>query len=520
MRDTMNDSLDTAIRSWCLAELALWRARRLSYADIGAEYRRLNETRPWCFIFQIRDGQVSIAEKPPDLPPHRESQHRARLYLKFIQDTVTAHRLDVDTSFVIEVSDGGHRSDAAPIFVFQKQASSNAVLFPDFDFLGGNFYVEGDVVDRFDYLQKSASAMFVGSTSGAINTEKVVRTLASPRIRAAEYFRNSPHVRFMLPVIVQCDNPATEDLLRQMGYGKGERVPWKLQMMHRFIISMDGNGATCSRVAIALNSNSVLLKYDSPHRLYYFSHLVPWRHYIPITADADVDGIVRMEQDQPGMFRFIADEGRAFAQRYLTREAVSAYAAALIRCHAESFRRDGAVAMPAAPAAAEAEAGAGAGSASTAAAEPAVAAAVVFDCMGHIQNRGDVWVPGGTRLGEAGSRLQIEGIMLLWTADIGDLSYQGVLRDGTLTDAAHRGDFCGTRGRNTALAGVRIVLSGAAAERLECAYAATFTDGSFCGPVPAGQVCQASTLAPLESLEIVLRLRVAGQAAAVSAESD
>jgi len=504
----MSDSLEVAIRSWCLAELALWRARHLTYADICAEYQRLNETRPWCFIFQIRDGQVSIADKPPDLPSNRESLHRARLYLKFIQETVSAHKLDVESRFLIEVSDGGHRSDAAPVFVFQKQPASNAVLFPDFDFLGGNFYVEGDVVDRFDYLQKTPTAMFVGSTSGAINTEKVVRTLASPRLRAAEYFRNSQDVRFVLPVIVQCDTKATEDLLREMGYGRGERVPWKLQMMNRFIISMDGNGATCSRVAIALKSNSVLLKYHSPHMLYYFSHLVPWKHYIPIAADGDIDGIVQMEKNDPGTFRFIADQGRAFAGRYLTKEAVSNYAAELIRYHAQSFRRDATIAVSAAANAAPV-------------AESDAAVAVVFDCMCHIQNRGDVWAVGGTRLGEPGSKLQIEGFLLLWTADLGDLSYQGVLQDGTLTEVAHRGEFCGTRARNTPLAGFRLVPGAATAETLQCEYSATFTDGSSCGPVAAGQICQASKLAPLESLEIVLRLRAVGRTAPlVSAISD
>ncbi|HTV64940.1 MAG TPA: glycosyl transferase family 90 [Bryocella sp.] len=494
MTAAMSECLSDTIRSSCLAELAFWRARRLSYADISAEHRRLNQARPWSFIFQVRDGQVSIAEKPADQPRDRESQHRARLYLKFVQNAVTYHKLDVETSFVVDVSDGGHRSEVAPIFVFQKRIGSNAVLFPDIDFLGvGNFYASSEYIDRFDYDQKSASAMFVGSTSGAINTEKVVRTLASPRLRAAEYFRNSPYVQFLLPLIVQCDSKATEDLLREMGHGNGERIQWNRQMMHKFIISMDGNGATCSRVAVALKSNSVLLKYNSPQVLYYFSHLVPWRHYIPIAADGDVDGIIQLEQDQPGLFRFIADAGRSFAERYLTREAVTAYGAELIGFYAESFRRDAAVAVPA-PAPVET-------------ADDTATTPVMFDCMAHIQNRGDIWAPGGTLLGEPGSKLMIEGIVLQWTADIGDLSYQAVLPDGTLTDVAHRGEFCGTRGRNAPLAGIRIVLGSAAAERLQCECSATFVDGSSCGPVPAGQLCQSSTLAPLESLEIKLSMR-------------
>ena len=109
-------------------------------------------------------------------------------------------------------------------------------------------------------------------------------------------------------------------MLREMGFGKGGMIAEKAMMTHKFIISMDGNGATCGRVAIALKSNSALLKYNSRHVLYYFRHLIPWRHYIPIDKDSDVEDIIRMELDNPGLFRFVASEGREFAERYLAKD--------------------------------------------------------------------------------------------------------------------------------------------------------------------------------------------------------
>jgi hypothetical protein len=47
-------------------------------------------------------------------------------------------------------------------------------------------------------------------------------------------------------------------------------------------------------VVIALKSNSALLKYDSPHHLYYFKELVPWLHYVPIVERGDIENILRL----------------------------------------------------------------------------------------------------------------------------------------------------------------------------------------------------------------------------------
>jgi hypothetical protein len=100
---------------------------------------------------------------------------------------------------------------------------------------------------------------------------------------------------------------------------------------------MDGNGATCSRVAIALASNCALLKYDSPHHLHYFSEMIPWRHYIPIATDREVEEIVALERRSPGLFRSVAEQGKAFHRSHLRRRSVLLYTASLLRAYAEVF---------------------------------------------------------------------------------------------------------------------------------------------------------------------------------------
>jgi len=415
----------------------------------------------------------------------------------------------VDTRFALNVRDEVPEIVRAPIFGVQKPAGSDVVLLPVIDFLVCDFYIYENFDDPFTYDQKSTSAIFVGSTTGCLYTEEIVRSLAAPRLRAAVYFKNKPRVHFLLPQITQCNSKETEELLRKMGFGNGPRIPWKSQMAHKFIISMDGNGATCSRVVIALKSNSVLLKYNSPHRLYYFSHLIPWQHYIPIETDRAVESIVQMDLDCPGLFRFIADEGCAFAERYLTKEAVTRYAAELIRFYAEMFS-PAAVVVPSKAVEANAPLHRDKGDDTM----PLSG----FRYMGHVENRGDTWAQGGEWLGETGSKRWIEGIMLPGIKDGAGVSYQAVLQDGSLTDPIHHGEFCGSRGRHLPICGFRIILDGNAAKELQCAYSATFVDGSIVGPVQAGQVCRAKTLAPLESFQIELQPivshhEIAGQSA-------
>ncbi len=81
---------------------------------------------------------------------------------------------------------------------------------------------------------------------------------------------------------------------------------------------MDGNGATCSRLALGLKSNCVVLKYNSLYELYYFSILNPWIHYIPIEKDEDILNIIEFEKNNPGVFEKISSNSKVFFDNYLS----------------------------------------------------------------------------------------------------------------------------------------------------------------------------------------------------------
>jgi hypothetical protein len=152
----------------------------------------------------------------------------------------------------------------------------------------------------------------------------------------------------------------------------------------------------------------------------------------------------------------------------------------------------------------------GADPAAEARASAEVAAPGNTDIVAHVQRTGDLPSRIGEWTGTRGSRLWIEGFGVTPHSEglkPEDLEYQGVLGRGWLSPWIEGGKFCGSRGMALPLLGLKVRLKGAAAKRYDCSYSATFVDGSAVGPVPAGEACEAESLAALEAFQIVIARR-------------
>jgi hypothetical protein len=144
-------------------------------------------------------------------------------------------------------------------------------------------------------------------------------------------------------------------------------------------------------------------------------------------------------------------------------------------------------------------------------APPPPPAAVQRDMMAHIQTRGDVPGPFGAWLGERGSNNWIEGLAIYAPDGVApeELSYQGVLGRGWLSPWVPAGEYCGSRGMALPLLGLRVKLSGEAAQQYDIAVSASFVGGATAGPVGNDETCEGDTLAPLEAFIVTLTPRAA-----------
>ena len=327
-----------AIWSWARRETAPWQFRGLNETIVGAELENLNNTDERAYIFDISLGNVSFWPKPDHLKEKERFQYtfRADLYKAFLQDVVDLWVPDIEVRFCMSMCDGWINNNVLPTFTYQKPGGQ-CICLPDPDCLSENFYEAAKYRDPASFLDKRCSAVFYGSTSGALIDEEMARARSLPRLHAAEYFSAWTNVEFMLPNICQYENEGVLQILKGLPFCGGSGATWRQQLEHKFLISIDGNGATCSRVAVALHSNSILMKYDSIYRLYYFDGLQPWRHYLPIPNHEYVLHAIDAEKKHPGSMMRIAEEGRKFAKTYLNREATEIYTAATLLLYKECF---------------------------------------------------------------------------------------------------------------------------------------------------------------------------------------
>ena len=131
---------------------------------------------------------------------------------------------------------------------------------------------------------------------------------------------------------------------------------------------------------------------------------------------------------------------------------------------------------------------------------------VPAEIIAHVQDVGDVEGNLGDWIGQPRSGRWIEGFSIAPANDIPpeELLCRVVLGRDQLSPWTPAGKYCGSTSLAMPLRGFCLMLRGTAASSYECSYSATFVDGSDLRSIPAGQICAAATLAPLEAFQVTL----------------
>ena len=236
------DCTSGILHGWAMRQVGHWPGKTISSAELTGRLDEWARRDKSIFLFDIKDGKVFASTDPSERVTGADPAARALNYLEFLQDVVKNYCPDLHTKIAIYLADRGVPDTDVPIFSFQKPHDSHALLMPDIDLLVGGFDTIAGFRDPFAYMDKSCSAAFAGSTTGAMINEQTALDMSLPRLRSAMFFRDHPAVDFRLPAIVQANAVAAE-ILRGKGIGDGVTVPWRDQCRHRFLISMDSNGA-------------------------------------------------------------------------------------------------------------------------------------------------------------------------------------------------------------------------------------------------------------------------------------
>ncbi|KPF69853.1 hypothetical protein IP84_02765 [beta proteobacterium AAP99] len=305
--------------------------RALQGAPARAARAAVAENSNSCFILSIDGVKVRLQPKRTtgDRSEHTNAcLKRAKLYRAFIETTLRRARTPLQMELLLDVNDLALQAEHFPVFCFQSPRGSANPLLPDVDFFHCKWY-RGQR-DTLSYEEKTCSAVFVGASTGDFLDEEAILVSRTERLRAATYFKGHPTVLFKIAKAANCLTDEARALLERQPYFS-EYISWPTQLRHRFLLSMDGNGATCSRVVKGLMSNGVLVKYSSPHDLYYFSAMSAGKEYLAVESDADVERILAEEAAYPGRYQVVARAGQAFAERYLRIGSVMDYTARLLQ---------------------------------------------------------------------------------------------------------------------------------------------------------------------------------------------
>jgi hypothetical protein len=261
---------------------------------------------------------------------------RALIYLRLFRQIFRPKDSGTpDRYLAMSMHDGPMTHPEVPFFASQKPKAANNILLPDIDLLASRSFADLPP-DDLRYLDKSTTAVFAGSTTGVPHTLESVAALSNRRLRSAVFFKDRPDVDFRITAIIQCLEPEAEAAIRKLNVSR-EKITWEEHQKHKFIISIDGNGATFGRVYKTLRSNSVLVKYKSQHMLYYFDALIPSVHYLEVEDDEEVLRIIQAEKVRPGLFASVARAGTDLAYQLLNERAVRSYARKVLRLYFSLF---------------------------------------------------------------------------------------------------------------------------------------------------------------------------------------
>jgi hypothetical protein len=320
---------ESLIARFATEQLQPWHRERYSFSVLESKLAGLSELHANLIVFDINNNSVSFRIKSQFEQLLREGHslevvRRAEVYCRLIQEALDIEPQRAPLVFAIQLGDESPQQTEVPTFTFQKRAGEVNILIPDFEIVSLG-YLDAVPADTLTFHQKINRAAFAGSTTGGglISLESL-RSNSTPRIRAARFFKNVEAVDFALPNLVQLESAEVEAELRREGFGVN-RMDWSDSYQRKFLISIDGNGAPCSRPALILRSNSALIKYASHHVLFYSTGMVPWEHYIPVYSDQEVCDVVEREMRQPGQFAHVAANGLQFSKRVFTRNGIIAY---------------------------------------------------------------------------------------------------------------------------------------------------------------------------------------------------
>jgi len=319
-------------------DLEPFKEKGISQLDVAATLATLNDNR-YNLRCKILNRRVYFSYQDPNSIMQNHPRLRMLMYACKL---LCKHYFLPDVDFVISLHDSidttKFPSLPAPVFTFARNKHHpSLVLFPDPEAIGGYSLILEKVEkakELYPFDKKIKKAFWRGATTGGIysinnwkNYPRAILTLFSeenPSLLDAKF----THVLQTVP-----GEPLEERLSKLGLIAPPVSVPDHLA--YKYLVDIDGNSCTYSRLVWILHSNSLCLKQESPNELWYYSLLQPYVHYLPFKEDmSDFAKQFAWAELHPKETLQMIDNANTLAKEALTQEDVFQYIYELLKAYA------------------------------------------------------------------------------------------------------------------------------------------------------------------------------------------
>jgi hypothetical protein len=276
--------------------------------------------------------------------------------LKFFENFITKYKVP-DVDFIIFLreeipmnEDLGKLTMGIPSFIMFQDKNSiyemDKILFPDGFFIKiKNGYIYQKTLDKVNkasnqiaWHEKIEKIFWRGVTTGDFhdytleNIHKlprmalVIMSKLYPEYIDANFSEYTPQTPY---------NTAEHSLRKfcKILFGESPRgVSEAEHIKYKYLISIDGNAATGTRVAWIMNSNSVLLKQESDKIQWYYSALKPYHNYVPVNHSlTDLLDQLNWMKANDDKVQTISSNARSFIQEEMQTENIEIHTLLLLQ---------------------------------------------------------------------------------------------------------------------------------------------------------------------------------------------
>ncbi len=287
-------------------------------------YIKLNqpESREVFFLIEIRDGRVYI-KNSGERPISNKLLGNFYLRSLYFAFKTLNHIFSIKNSYYLVCIDDSFCTDKKiPVLTFAKSKDSYSICIPDCEALWGYNLVDTKVkkgIKQYPFNTKIEKAFWRGSTTGGIFRPENWNMF--PRSKLALFSSQNEEIcDAKFTSIVQTSKEDLVTLKEQMSrFGLfGCTVSIEDHLAYKYLIDVDGNSCTYSRLYWILKSNSLCLKHISTNEQWYYKGLEPYVHYIPFKEDfSDLNEKIHWAKNHPDEVEKIILNANEFANESL-----------------------------------------------------------------------------------------------------------------------------------------------------------------------------------------------------------